>query len=192
MRRVVVAATATLVVAWLLSMAAVLLAARRDRAASADAIVVLGAAQYSGQPSPVLRARLDHAAALHRRGLAPLIVVTGGIGVGDTLSEAAVARRYLLAGGVPEAAVEAEATGRSSEASLRAAADVVKARGGSRIILVSDGFHMLRLSVLARRLDLEPLGSPAPNSPIAANRRLEIEYLLGESFKAPIAFLMTR
>ena len=82
--------------AWLLSVLAVVLWGARDSAEPADAIVVLGAAQYSGRPSPVLRARLDHAVSLWKRGLAPHVIVTGGKGTGDTTTEAAVSRRYVL------------------------------------------------------------------------------------------------
>ncbi len=192
MRRLVAAAVALLVAAWVFSAVEVVRAARRDDAAPADAIVVLGAAQYNGHPSPVFRARLDHAAALFRRGLAPHLLVTGGVGFGDTVSEAAVGRRYLIAGGVDSAAVVAIAAGRSTEPSLQAAANWIHAHGGRRTILVSDDFHMLRLSITARRLGLAPLGSPARHSPIAANRRLELGYLFAESFKAPIAYLVTR
>src|SRR6266571_2846820 len=84
---------------------AVALVATRDQARTADAIVVLGAAQYNGRPSPVFRARLDHAAALYQRGLAPVVLVTGGIGSGDTVSESEVGRRYLLKAGLPDGAV---------------------------------------------------------------------------------------
>jgi len=192
MRRVVVAAVVALVAGWLVSAVEVVRAARRDDAAPADAIVVLGAAQYNGHPSPVFRARLDHAAALYRRGLAPRILVTGGVGAGDTVSEAVVGRRYLSAAGADSAAVVAIATGRSTEPSLQAAANWIRSHGGRRTILVSDDFHMLRLSITARRLGLSPLGSPARLSPIATNRRLELGYLFAESFKAPIAFLVTR
>jgi uncharacterized SAM-binding protein YcdF (DUF218 family) len=192
MRRLIAAAVALVVAAWVFSVAAVVHAARRDDAAPADAIVVLGAAQYNGRPSPVFRARLDHAAALFRRGLAPHILVTGGVGVGDTVSEAVVGRRYLIAGGADSAAILAIATGRSTEPSLQAAAAWIRAHGGRRTILVSDDFHMLRLSITARRLGLTPLGSPARHSPIAANRRLELGYILAESLKAPIAYLVTR
>ena len=192
MRRVIAAAAALVVVAWLLIVGEVVLVARHDAAAPADAIVVLGAAQYNGRPSPVFRARLDHGAELFRRGLAPHLIVTGGIGAGDTVSEAVAGRRYLAAAGTDSAAVVAAATGRSTEASLRAAATWVLTHGGRRVILVSDGFHMLRLCLTARRLGLVPLGSPAKLSPIAANRRLEIGYVLAESFKAPIAYLVTR
>jgi uncharacterized SAM-binding protein YcdF (DUF218 family) len=192
MRRVIAAAAALVVAAWLFVVLEVVLVARHDAAAPADAIVVLGAAQYNGRPSPVFRARLDHAAALFRRGLAPHLIVTGGVGAGDTVSEAVVGRRYLVGGRVDPAAVVAVATGRSTEPSLRAAADWIRTRGGRRAILVSDGFHMLRLCLTARRLGLVPLGSPARGSPIASNRRLEIGYVLAESFKAPIAYLVTR
>ncbi len=192
MRRIIAATAALVVAAWLLMVGEVVLVARHDAAAPADAIVVLGAAQYNGRPSPVFRARLDHGAELFRRGLAPHLIVTGGVGAGDTVSEAVVGRRYLAAGGTDSTAVVAVATGRSTEPSLRAAATWVLSHGGRRVILVSDGFHMLRLCLTARRLGLVPLGSPARLSPIAANRRLEIGYVLAESFKAPIAYLVTR
>jgi len=192
MRRVVVALVLAAFLSWLASLAAVYAAARRDAAAPADAIVVLGAAQYDGRPSPVFRARLDHAVALFRRGLAPRVVVTGGTGTGDTVSEATVGRRYLLAAGLPGSAVDAESAGRSSAPSLRAAADRVRAAGGARVILVSDGFHMLRLRFLAHRFGLAAVGSPAPASPITSNSRRELGYLLAESVKAPAALLFAR
>lgn len=192
MRRVVVALLLLAAVAWLASLAAVIAAARRDDAAPSDAIVVLGAAQYNGRPSPVFRARLDHAAALFRRGLAPLVIVTGGIGAGDSLSEAAVGRGYLIAAGLPDSAVAEESAGRSSAPSLRAAAEELRRRGGRRVILVSDGFHLLRLGFLAHRLGLVAVGSPAPASPITSNSRREIGYLLAESVKAPAALLFAR
>ncbi len=192
MRRVIVAAVALVLGGWVWSLTAVVLAARRDAAGPADVIVVLGAAQYNGRPSPVFRARLDHAAGLLARRLAPRVVVTGGTGLRDTVSEAVVGRRYLVASGVPDTQVVAIDIGRSTEPSLRAAAAWVESRGGRRAILVSDGFHMLRLAITARRLGLEPLPSPARRSPIASNPRLELGYLVAESFKAPIAFLVTR
>ena len=192
MRRALVAFVLGLVVLWLLSLAAVVLASRRDTAAPADAIVVLGAAQYDGHPSPVFRARLDQAWRLFRRHLAPLVIVTGGIGAGDTVSEAVVGRRYLLAAGVPDAAVVAEAAGRTSAASVRAAARRLREQGGARAIFVSDGFHLLRLGFLARRFGLQAFGSPARQSPISSNRRLELGYFLAESVKAPAALLLGR
>lgn len=192
MRRFLIAAALAAGAVWVTSFVAVTIGARRDTAAPADAIVVLGAAQYNGRPSPVFKARLDHAATLYRRGLAPLVVVTGGVGAGDTLSEAAVGRRYLLDAGITDSAVAIEATGRSTEPSLRTVAQHVRDARGRRVILVSDGFHMVRLAVLARRFGLEPRCSPAPDSPIRASLRREIGYLLAESLKTPVAFLITR
>jgi uncharacterized SAM-binding protein YcdF (DUF218 family) len=192
MRRVLWTAAALLVAAWTLSLVEVAIAAQREGAAPADAIVVMGAAQYNGRPSPVFKARLDHAAELFRRRLAPRLVVAGGVGSGEVVSEADVGRRYLLTPGMDTAAVVAIGTGRSTEPSLRAVAAWILTHGGHRVILVSDGFHMLRLCLIARRLGLLPLSSPARTSPIASNRRLELTYLLAESVKAPIAFLLTR
>jgi len=191
LRRVVWTAVGALLLVWLASLAAVAWSSRHDAARQADAIVVLGAAQYNGRPSPVLKARLDHAARLFRRHFAPRVIVTGGIGEGDSVSEAIVARRYLLETGLPDSAVRADTAGRSSEASLRQVARELPAPA-RRVILVSDGFHMLRLIIIARRLGLEPLGSPAPRSPIRASRRAEALYFLAESVKAPAAFIMTR
>lgn len=192
MRRAVVVLALLVVLAWLASLGAVLAAAHRDEAAPADAIVVMGAAQYDGRPSPVFKARLDHAAALFRRRLAPEVIVTGGTGEGDTVSEAAVGRRYLLAAGLSAGAVTAESVGRTSAPSVAAAAERVRGRGGSRLLFVSDGFHMLRLAFLARRNGVRALGSPAPGSPIRSNSRREIAYLLAESVKAPAALLFAR
>lgn len=178
---------------WAASFASVVAASRQDRAAPARAIVVLGAAQYNGTPSPVYRSRLEHAAALWRRGLAPLLVVTGGIGTGDSLSEAEAGAAWLKRlGQVPDSALLIEPTGRRSESSLRAVSRRLKARGMRRVILVSDGFHLQRLALLARRFGLEPLTSPAPASPIRRSRRRELGYLLIESLKTPIAYIITR
>jgi uncharacterized SAM-binding protein YcdF (DUF218 family) len=192
MRRVAVAVLLVLAVLWLVSLAAVVRASRRDTAVHADAIVVLGAAQYDGHPSPVFRARLNHAVTLFHRHLAPLVIVTGGVGEGDTVSEAVAGRRYLLAEGLPAAAVVAESAGRTSAASVRAAASRIRALGGTRAIFVSDGFHLLRLGFLARRHGLQAFGSPARQSPITPNSRLEFGYLLAESLKAPVALLLGR
>jgi len=192
MRRLVKVVVLLLAMAWIASAGFVARAARRNEAAPSDAILVLGAAQYNGRPSPVFKARLDHAADLYRHHFAPLVVVTGGIGAGDTISEAAVGRRYLHdVSRIADSALLAEEVGRTSEESLRAYARAASA-ARRHIILVSDGFHMLRLGILARRLGLVALGSPAPASPIRARRQIEIQYLLAESIKAPVAFLTTR
>src|SRR5438309_11197809 len=125
MRRRFVAATVVsvlLLIGWAAVVVTVAVTAARDEATTADAIAVLGAAQYNGRPSPVFRARLDHGAALYQRGLAPVILVTGGIGSRDTLSESEVGRRYLLRAGLPDGAVVGLPAGASTSASLEAAA----------------------------------------------------------------------
>jgi uncharacterized SAM-binding protein YcdF (DUF218 family) len=173
---------------WLLSFTLVLVWQRRDSRALSRAIVVLGAAQYDGKPSPVLRARVDHAIGLWQRGFAPTVIMTGGKGPGDTTTEAAVARRYAMANGMPDSAILVETESRSSSEALRRVSDMLK--GGRRdVILVSDPFHMLRLSILSRRFGLTPRGSPTRTSPISNNRAEFWRYALLESWKAPAALL---
>jgi uncharacterized SAM-binding protein YcdF (DUF218 family) len=190
--RAVALLTLLLALGWLASLAGVLIWSRRDEAREADAIIVLGAAQYVGRPSPVLRARLDHAVALWKRGLAPRLVLTGGTGVGDTLSEADVSRRYAMKQGVPASAIMLENEGQTTSESLRAVATYLRAGDDTTVILVSDPFHMLRLSVLARQMGLVPYTSPTRTSPISANPGTELRYLVSESVKVPVAYLMER
>lgn len=163
-----------------------------DERRRADAIVVLGAAQYNGRPSPVLRARLDHALALYRDALAPRILVTGGVGRGDKESEATVARRYLLAQRIPDSAVVMQPQGRSTAASMSAVADWLESRGFHTAVLVSDPFHMLRLRLEARRTGLKVYTSPTETSPISDNPGLELEYLAAEAVKVPVAWVRSR
>lgn len=167
----------------------VLVVSQHDERRPADVIVVLGAAQYNGRPSPVLRARLDHALGLYREGLAPLVVVTGGVGPGDTISEALVGRRYLMAHGVPAESVVAQPEGRSTAASMTAVAGWLRQRGAGRALLVSDPFHMFRLRLEARRTALEAYGSPTETSPISDNPGLELRYLLREGLRVPVAWV---
>jgi uncharacterized SAM-binding protein YcdF (DUF218 family) len=167
----------------------VLVMAQVDERRRADVIVVLGAAQYNGRPSPVLRARLDHALGLYRDGLASTILVTGGIGRGDKESEATVARRYLLAQRIPDSAVVMQPQGRSTAASMTAVAAWLAGRGKHTALLVSDPFHMLRLRLEARRTGLEVYTSPTETSPISDNPGLELEYLAAEAFKVPVAWV---
>jgi uncharacterized SAM-binding protein YcdF (DUF218 family) len=167
----------------------VLIASQQDQRRAVDAIVVLGAAQYNGRPSPVLRARLDHALRLYNDGYAPRIVVTGGIGRGDTTSEALVSRHYLLARDVLPADIVVQPQGRSTQASMTAVADWLEAEGLHSVILVSDPFHMFRLRLEARRTNLEAYTSPTESSPISDNPVLELRYLAAEGFKIPVAWL---
>ncbi|HEX5435655.1 MAG TPA: YdcF family protein [Gemmatimonadaceae bacterium] len=190
--RLIGTGAALIVAIWLATLAGILVVGSRDEAQPSAAIVVLGAAQYAGHPSPVLKARLDHGVALFKRGLAPLLIVTGGRGDGDTTSEAAVSRRYVRQLGVPDSAIALERHGRTTSESMHAVARYLEAEHNRSVILVSDPFHMLRLTIVARRLGLIPHGSPTRTSPIAANPGLRWRYVLGESVKVPAAFILER
>ena len=181
-----------LVIVWLASLGAVLAWERHDQTRRAGAIVVLGAAQYVGRPSPVLRARLDHAVALWRQELAPVLIVTGGRGTGDTTSEAEVSQRYAIQRGVPREAILLETQGRTTSQSMAGVVVLMNARHRKDVLLVSDPFHMLRLTILARRHGLEPYTSPTPTSPITASPTERWKYALSESIKAPLAFILER
>lgn len=177
---------------WAVSMAAVLIFSYIDQAKPAESIVVLGAAQYDGRPSPVLRARLDHGIDLWNRGMGKVLVLTGGRGAGDTTSEAEAGRAYARKHGVPDTVILLENKGRTTRESMLGVAQLLQDRGLKTAILVSDPFHMLRLSIIGRRFGLTPYTSPTQTSPISPNREKRWRYMLGESVKAPLAFLFER
>ncbi len=188
--RVALRAFAILFAGWLVCLLAIITWSTRAANGRADAIIVLGAAQYSGRPSLVLSARLDHALMLWKEARAPRVVLTGGQRPGDLLSEAAAGRRYVMRRGIPSQAILLESTGRTSLASVHGASVLLHALGDSlparpRVLMVSDPFHMLRLDVLARLHGLTPLPSPTRTSPISANRSVAIEYILRESIALP-------
>jgi len=140
--------------------------ARRDDARPADAIIVLGAAQFDGRASKILAARLDHAVDLYRRGIAPVVVVTGGKQSGDRFTEASVGASYLHDHQVPERAILRETTGQSSWQSLSAAARFLQARHLTRVVLVSDPYHSARIEDVAHDVGLTAATSPTRTSPI--------------------------
>ena len=189
-RRFVLGILTFLILGWVATVAAVWYWGRRDAARPADAIVVLGAAQYAGRPSPVLKARLDHGIALWKDSIAPRLVLTGGTGDGDTTSEAAVGRRYAMEQGVPAAAILVEVQGRTTIESLRAVASMSRQHDFDRVVLVSDPFHMLRVQLLAMRYGLDASTSPTRSSPISERRQLS--YVLGEYVKVPISLIFER
>ena len=191
-RRILTLVVLTVFALWVVSAAAVMLWSSRDEARPADAIVVLGAAQYAGRPSPVLRARLDHGLDLWRRHLGKILILTGGTGAGDTTSEAAVGRTYAIKRDVPDSVILTETQGRTTSESMRAVAGMLEARGLQTALLVSDPFHMLRLRILARRFGFTPYTSPTRTSPISPNREQRWKYILSESIKAPLAFFFER
>ena len=188
--RFLAAGLAAVVVLWLASLLLVLYAGAVPSVRRADAILVLGAAQYNGRPSPVFRARIDHGLDLYRRGLARRVIFTGGVGKGDTLSEAEVARRYALAQGVPDSVVLVERRGETSAQSVVAAASLMHAHQLASALIVSDSYHMLRLELLARRAGIYTRRAPTPGAPIDQDRRLRWKYLLSESIYFPATALL--
>ncbi len=187
--RLFVSIVLTVVVLWAGWMGAVLIWSAIDQARPAGSIVVLGAAQYDGRPSPVLRARLDHGIDLWKNGMGKVLVLTGGRGYGDTTSEAAVGQSYARKRGVPDSVIVLENKGRTTRESMLAVSEILGTRGIKSAILVSDPFHMLRLSILGRRFGLVPYTSPTRTSPISPNREKRWRYMFGESLKAPLTFL---
>lgn len=159
-------------------------AARSDGARPSDAVVVLGAAQYDGTPSPAFAARLDHAVDLYEQGIAPLVVVTGGKQPGDRFTEAAVGADYLIARGVPEDAILRETTSRNSWESLQASARFLFPRGVKRVVLVSDPFHSLRIRLTAEEIGFDAVTSPTRTSPISGPA--EWRRFLGEGLRVSV------
>ena len=160
-RRLAIGAVAVVVVYFGITFFQVWRASTQDHAREAQAIVVLGAAQYDGRPSGVLRARLDHAAELWRDGIAPIIVVTGGNRPGDRFTEASAAASYLIRSGTPEEVLRLESNGSSSWESLAAAARFLRAEGITDVVLVSSPYHALRIEEIADEVGLDGAASPA-------------------------------
>ncbi len=156
-----------------------------DHAQRADTIVVLGAAQWAGKPSPVLQARLDHALDLYRQGLASHIITTGGIGKGDRYSEADVAAEYLNQQGVPLDSIRREREGQDTKQSMAAVSAIMQQGGWHSAIMVSDPFHMMRVSKMAADFGITAYTSPTRTSPISADPGWELQYTLRE----PISYL---
>ncbi len=144
-------------------------ASRQDGAQQAQAIVVLGAAQYNGSPSPVYEARLDHAAELYEQGMADVVVTTGGRLEGDQFSEANAGAAYLVEQGVPESAIRQEVDGHSSWESLAATARFLRDEGIDDVLLVSDPYHSVRLSQIAAEIGLDAHVSPTDSNQSTAS-----------------------
>ena len=142
--------------------------AAQDQAAPSDAIAVFGAAEYDGHPSPVFRARLDHAESLYSRGIAPLIITLGGDG-GDQSSEGAVGEQYLEGVGVPESDIIAETESTSTDQSVHRLAVIAHTNQLRRIVVVSDAAHLFRIHQICAANGLDVLASPRPRVPIEGN-----------------------
>ncbi len=133
---------------------------RQDQARAADVIVVLGAAEYRGKPSPALRLRLDHALELYRNHMADRILVTGGSGLNSRFTEAETARDYLVRQDVPSEHILLETGGTSTWQSLTAAAEILRMYGWRRVLVVSDGYHLFRARRMLHALGFDVYGSP--------------------------------
>ena len=155
--------------------------ARIDDRTPADAIVVLGAAQYNGVPTPVFQARLEHAALLYDEGVAPQIITVGGNQPGDTYTEAGSGRAYLAELGVPAEAILAVETGSNTVGSLDAVAQTVKDQGGSSVVLVSDPTHSYRSRMMARDAGLDAWTSPTRHGPAVWTRENQITSIIRET-----------
>jgi uncharacterized SAM-binding protein YcdF (DUF218 family) len=161
-----------------------------DQSRHVDAIVVLGAAQYDGRPSPQLQARLDHVVELWNRGLAAFVVVTGGNQPGDRFTEASTSAAYLERQGISADVILQESHGHSSWESLLGVSRLLKARGLSSVLLVSDPFHSLRIRLTAQELGLTAYVSPTRTSPVRGARAFakEMKEALGISVARVIGF----
>ncbi len=156
----------------------------------AEAIVVLGAAQYDGRPSPQLASRLDHALELYEAGLAPVVMVTGGNQPGDRFTEAEASANYLVDRGVPESAIMREDAGHTTFESLAAAADQLLAADLDDVVVVTDPYHSLRSKLIAEEVGLDASVSPTPTSVVTgwSSFRRELEEAAGVAVGRIIGF----
>lgn len=161
---------------YLISLFQVHAAGSNDQARPVDAIVVMGAAQYDGRPSPQLAARLDHVAELWPQGLAPVVVVTGGNQPGDRFTEAESSATYLIERGVPEASILLEDRGATSFESLERVADLLADSTGSdnnTVLVVTDPYHSLRSRLIAEEVGMTAYTSPTTTSVVTGARSFE-------------------
>jgi uncharacterized SAM-binding protein YcdF (DUF218 family) len=155
--------------------------ARQDSTPRSDAVIVLGAAQYNGVPSPVFQWRLRHAARLYREGVAPVVVTVGGGQPGDRYTEAVSGRRWLAEHGVPAGKVVAVGTGRDTQESMVAVGKEFRRRDWRSAVLVSDPWHALRTRTMARDQGIEAATSPTRSGPIVQTRGTQARYIIRET-----------
>lgn len=179
----VLAVTVTVALYGLITFVQVWNTGRSDEARPVDAIVVMGAAQYDGRPSPQLAARLDHVVELWSRGLAPLVVVTGGNQPGDRFTEAEASAAYLIERGVPAEAIVAERTGTSTYESLANVAEQFGDRVET-VLIVTDPYHALRSKLTAEEVGFDAYVSPTTTSVVEG--MAEVRRQVGETAGAAI------
>jgi uncharacterized SAM-binding protein YcdF (DUF218 family) len=155
--------------------------ARQEDHRVSDAIVVLGAAQYGGRPSPVLEARLRKAQALWEDGVAPVVVTVGGGAPGDDTTEAQAGRNWLTSNGVPAEAVVAVAEGDNTQSSLDAVGEVFGEQGWTTAVLVTDPWHTFRSKALADAAGIDAVAAPARSGPAVQTRETQLRYIVRES-----------
>jgi uncharacterized SAM-binding protein YcdF (DUF218 family) len=163
--------------------------AGRDERRDADAIVVLGAAQYDGRPSPLFAARLDHAIDLYHQGVAPRLIVTGGKREGDRTTEAATARAYAVRHDVPEEAILVEDSSRTTLQSIRGVEVLMHDSGLRTAVFVSDPTHMLRVLRMAADVGIDAYGSPTRTSPLERDPAGRVDATLHELGALGVYFL---
>jgi uncharacterized SAM-binding protein YcdF (DUF218 family) len=166
--------------------------AAREEAKPADALVIFGAAEYNGAPSPVLKARLDHAFDLEERGLAPLVITTGGSGGDPRYTEAGVGRDYLIQQGVAQDKILADTRSLTTYESVKAVTLLLRQRQKHTCIAVSDGFHLYRIKLMFGSLGITAYASPAPDSPIEADSYLRTLHSLREMVNTTLWYVGIR
>lgn len=167
---------------WIYLYREVRFSAVRDEAKVSDVIIVLGAAQYNGRPSKILKARLDHALSLYNRGFAQAIITTGGYGPDPNYSEAQVSTKYLTQHGVNALSISTEQASLTTRDSIHAAAELMKSKSWKTVVVVSDGFHLYRLKEMLEDEGIAAYPSPAPDSPIESSTSQRFWYSVREVF----------
>jgi uncharacterized SAM-binding protein YcdF (DUF218 family) len=160
------------------------LESNREEAQTSDVIVVLGAAEYNGKPSPVLQARLNHALLLYMRKLAPYILTTGGAGGDPSFTEGEVGRAYLVRHGVPSEAILVDPEGATTAQSLEGAAELMRRMNLHSCIVVSDGYHIYRVKRLLQAQGIKVYGSPRPDA------RTQTKHLRWLYFRQAVGFFL--
>ncbi|MDQ3734736.1 MAG: YdcF family protein [Actinomycetota bacterium] len=155
--------------------------ARQDARPVSDAIVVLGSAQYDGEPSPIFEARLDHALDLYNQGVAPMIITVGGRQEGDRYTEAEAGLLWLVDEGVPEEALRAVPDGVDTLRSLQLIADLFSQQGLSTAVLVTDPWHALRATRMAEDAGIVASSSPTRQGPAVQTRSTQLRYIARET-----------
>jgi uncharacterized SAM-binding protein YcdF (DUF218 family) len=164
-RRLLVVVLVLFVLLALVTAGRILLAGQQDDTRASDVIVVLGAAQLGGQPGPYLEPRLEHAAELYTEGVAPVVITSGGNRPGDETTEAEAGRQWLIREGIPSEDVVAVAAGDDTRGSLWATAELMRDRGWTSAVVVTDPWHSLRSQEMLQHQGIDAVSSPTRSGP---------------------------